>query len=534
MKYLNWGRFSEIKISTSKLAFCLTFFLSISLWNSVLVGDEVFVLYSFGPELFDNPSKIWDWAITSSKGGWETGRWISPLSHLASNSGVYLTEATTRIFKVSALLSYDIWRSLVLATISVVFVAIVKSIAGNFRVPRETPGWLAAIIIPVVFVANSSYSSVRISIWSYGVLTLLGLLLALAFFQLHFYKPVGSGYLLFLVGLGFSTTYELTQALGPVVVVMGFLIQLSARGEGWRFRESIGAITRFELPFLAGFLIPFLVIRISSYALCVKGCYAPASIDPFGFSFKGFLSRLLSNNPLVSEFFALNMDSEWFLEKSYVIACALTFLATTVAASVLLKQTTKFKQVFAFGNKLASSLVILGTGIILVISAGMAMSKAVQIDLENTFGQGNRDTLIQQIGWGFVLTGIALIFLKALNGAEAKKRFLYSAIGLFTYAAMAAAMFLSNQISTQQHILDTPGSYIYNRFSSEMLAPEYSKAGDARRCDYVQSKIENFPAWEGHDRSLVYGLNLRMKALHGIPFCSSNPEILFEHYEPGQ
>ena len=48
----------------------LSLFVALSFYNTVLVADEVFVIFAFGPELVADPAKIWSWALSASAGGW--------------------------------------------------------------------------------------------------------------------------------------------------------------------------------------------------------------------------------------------------------------------------------------------------------------------------------------------------------------------------------------------------------------------------------------------------------------------------------
>ena len=211
------------------LIFILTFVFSLSFFRSVLSGDEEFVLFLFGPELSESPGKVFTWAIHGSISGWNTGRFISPISHILSNAGVLLSFKTSQFLLIDVITANAIWRSLLTSVIGILAMLILlKFIPKNIPLSeKKFQLSLFAVVFPIVMVTNSPWSATRISIWSYHILLILTMVLLLTYllistidkthktkFQTALLTVVAPA----LLGVAFATTYELSMTLAPLAI----------------------------------------------------------------------------------------------------------------------------------------------------------------------------------------------------------------------------------------------------------------------------------------------------------------------------
>lgn len=348
-----------------------------------------------------------------------------------------------------------------------------------------------------------------------------------------------------LLGILFSTSYELTQILMPAGVFIYIAIKLTGKRKE-KVNETI-SITKSLLKVIFSpqtilfgifFIIPFLLIRISSYLICVKGCYQTASIKPGNFQIGNLLSRWMSSSPLSEITYALNNNVGWQDSRSNISFLVIFTIVFTIAIGFLAfkvsNENNAISQRESFLQK-QSTLILMSFGLIVgfLLSFGMAMSVAVQ-EGENVFGIGSRDTLAQNVGGAFTIAGIFLLIAtsRRLAKAIALKNFVFSLLATFMGIIVAFGL-LTNVLVTKTS-LSQGGNFLQSRLAAEIFTADLTQMGDARRCDLVVQKFSTFPDWEGHDRSILYGLNLTMQRKYGINFCNTDPEIIFENYNGGQ
>lgn len=534
------------------LTVLLTALVSLSIWNSVLVGDEEFVVFSLGPELANSPSKILSWALNSSIGGWQEGRFVSPLTHIFSNAGTWITYVTSEIFGVDVIFAYAFWRMLLLIIISILGLGIVQVVTSNNTARFRFYSLLTvAIVLPATMISNHPWAATRVSIWSYNLT--LAMFMLFTFLLALIAKGENSNkiptliscILMSLLGILFSTTYELTQILMPAGVFIYLAIKITGNRKD-NVNETISATKRFlkvvfspqTILFGIFFIIPFLLIRISSYLICLKGCYQTASIKPGNFQIGNLISRWLSASPLSEITYALNSNEGWQNSRSnitflviftVVFSTAIGFLAFKISKANNASSQIESKQ------QKQSSIILLSFGLIVgfLLSFGMAMSVAVQ-ESDNVFGIGSRDTLAQNLGGAFTISGIFLLIASSrmLLKKIVLKKVVLSFMAVFTGIIIAFGL-LTNALVTKTS-LTQGGNFLQSRLAAEIFTPDLTQSGDARRCDLVVQKFSTFPDWEGHDRSILYGLNLTMQRKYGINFCNTDPEIIFANYSGGQ
>lgn len=521
------------------LIFLLTFVFSLSFFRSVLNGDEVFVLFSFGPQLSQSPDKVLTWAINSSIAGWNTGRFISPISHIFSNAGVLLSFKTSQFLLVDVITANAIWRSLLTSVISVLAMLIlIKFIPKSVPLSEKTFQLsLFAVVFPIVMVTNSSWSATRVSIWSYHILLILTMVLLWTYllistidkthkskFQTVLITLVTPGFL----GIAFATTYELSMALAPLAIFafssVKWINGTSKSGMLVGITRNFGC--RENVVFFIFFLFPFLIIRLRSFLYCRNNyCYGPANLTTSDFSISNLFERAVSSLPVVS--IPIGLSKDWSLVNSPV----LIFGSVTVGMLfVLVFRSSAHKY---YGSNFDSSLPnmtkwrffvgLLGVLITLLVATGMALSEDIQ---ENQARLGSsRDSLVLNVAASYVVFALlSEVASKVRVGFDLLRHGLY----LFVFGA-ATLGFLSNTVVTKVSLVE-PGKMLQVRFATELYQPDLTDLGDSRRCSLVKQKLKDYPEWRFHDATLFAGLNFAMTQKAGVPFCSESMDSLFADY----
>jgi hypothetical protein len=522
----------------------LSLFVALSFYNTVLVADEVFVIFAFGPELVADPTKIWSWALSSSVGGWATGRFVSPLSHVLSNTGVFLNEVTAIVLSIDQIQAYSFWRVLMLVAICLSTMKLLHTLLSGSQVKQSSLFLvmaIASIVIPSGFVTNRAFSAIRAFTWSYGVLTIAAIWLTIALFSLAIKRrddPKLRRYIDFFVGvvaLLFATTYELTQALAPVALLVSnyFLWKHEDRNLPLLKKLKSVLISRFNLIFVIFFSLPFLFIRIDSLNKCVGGCYQTASLNPGGFSIDQFFGRTVSAFPTIAQTVGFQYEPEWLGSGANVAALLAAFVLGLLVILWLLVSLTRtgFSHVESSDIKNLSIIGLTGLGFVTVISIGMSLSVAVQ-EGALTLGASSRDSLILSIGMSLILCYLfAVCFNPILTRQLASKvpRLMIAVILVAALLVNFALTFVSNSIVTRT-TQNSGGAFMQSALASAVSHPDTTEQGDNVRCALVLQKIMNFPEWEGHDRIIVYGLNLSFQRKIGVDFCSRSIDELFENY----
>ena len=524
------------------LIFFLTFVFSLSFFRSVLNGDEVFVVFLFGPELNQSPDKVFTWAINSSIGGWNTGRFISPISHILSNAGVLLSFKTSQFLLVDVITANAIWRSLLTSVISVLAMLILLRF-----IPRNVPSSekkfqlsLFAVVFPIVMVTNSSWSSTRVSIWSYHILLILTMVLLWTYllistvdkthkgkFQTILVTVVAPAFL----GIAFATTYELSMALAPLAIFafssVKWINSTSKSSMLIGITRNFGC--RENLVFFLFFLFPFLLIRLRSFLYCrTNGCYSTADLSTSDFSIYNVFDRAVSSLPVISIPIGLNKD--WNLAYSPVLifgSAIVGILFVLVFRSFADKYyLSNFDSSLPNMTKWRLLVSLLGVIMTLLIATGMALSVAVQQN-EGPLGAliSKRDTLVLNVAMSYIVFALFSVFAsKVRPGFDLPRHGLY----LFVFVA-ATLGFLSNTVVTKDSLVE-PGKMLQVRFATELSQPDLTDLGDSRRCSLVKQKLSDYPEWRGHDIGLVKGLNLTMTEKASVPFCSESIDSLFADY----
>lgn len=339
------------------------------------------------------------------------------------------------------------------------------------------------------------------------------------------------------LALLFATTYELTQTLAPVALFVANYYLWNLRKDEVTSLNKIKSalLTKFNLVFLAFFSIPFLIIRIDSFAKCASGCYQAASLNPGGFSPGDFFSRTVSSIPTIAQVVGFGYETSW-LESGFNLAALAGASTVSLIATLWLLNSFRKSDLPKKETLDVSGLKILaltGLAIILVISIGMALSVAVQTSQDKlSFGASSRDSLILSIGTDLLLSYIfAVCGIKIISSKEIKSatRTLLSVFMVTALSANFALTFVSNSIVTRA-TQNSAGAFMQGAIATAVSHPDTTAQGDQSRCSLVKQKILNFPEWEGHDRLLVNGLNQNFQTKTGGNFCSISIEELFENY----
>jgi hypothetical protein len=527
--------------------FLLTFLFSFSFFRSILVGDEEFVVFAFGPELSANPGKVFDWAIKSSVEGWNTGRFVSPVTHLISNLGTLVGYKTSQFLDVDVITAYALWRSILTSTLALLSMAILlKFIPNNLSTERKKHELtLYSAVFPLTMVANNAWSATRISIWSYHVTLLITLLLLLLFLLVAKFdisqKSSGKVFLVkvmspALIGIAFATTYELSMVLAPLAVfafaVTKYIDQHTlgiVRKQFLFFLFSIETIV-FSVFFFA-FFIP---IRLSSYLFCSNnGCYSSANLTPSNFNIIDVAERAVSSITVVSIPLGLSNDLALLYSPTMIIGSVAfgILYAFILSLSFAPSNSVNSSHDREYSNKWQWLVMSIGLLVTTLISVGMGLSEAIQ-ENSDSFNpvSSSIDTLVLNVGFSYIAFAlISTLSAKVKDRFQTRHKNFFAALGYSTLIVVAAFAFLANIITTSNS-LSEPGKMLQTRFAKELSDPDVTNEGDERRCSYLAQRINDYPNWRGHDGALVWGLNLAMQEKAGVPFCTKSTEELFLNY----
>jgi hypothetical protein len=514
----------------------LTAFFSISLSNSALMYDEVFVIFQIGPSFAHDPKQIFDLAIWSSITGWNSGRFISPVTHLICNLGLYLQVKTSELINIDLLTSYDLWRIILNISILAVFLKIQFSILKKLKVSRtflQIMMTLSAVTIPITLVSNSDYSAIRNFIWSYSVITLFILIHIYFIIELTFQtgrKRRKYFYLAWmLIGISLATTYELSQVIFPVTIIIYVLIQ--------KYSPFLNKQIKWKelFVYVISFTIPFIIIRWHGIQYCNKvGCYQSADIKINSIHAFDILDRVLTsiNVIQVNHFGNLFVDLFRLNNKTTII------LTVGMIYSIIFIKTMRhinFKEDTSLNWKSemwrASGIALIPMLIIILTSFGMGTSRETQEATGNWLGMSSKDSLINNISYGLILATIMSMLIYYLSTTKKYKsnQFAIIFIAIYVFIISGFGFYVNQSVSTISS--EQNGKYLLKLMAIEIQNVDRTTSGEARRCDLIKNKIKDYPEWLGHDLSLVDGLNRYMKNMNGISFCSEEVNVLFKDYK---
>jgi hypothetical protein len=534
------------QINPFRLSIMLSTFAGLSFFTNQLVADEVFVMFGIGQDFVERPHTIWSSAFQASRTGWDTGRFTSPFVHLLSNFGVWLTSYSSDVFRINLVTTYSFWRLILFVTTSLLFVKLVGLLLPEtFSIElRKRIMGVAACSFPIFMIFNQSYSSGRMTIWSYSIIFILALTLTIAMAKIGRQSAKAEGklrtviftFLAGLVGLLAGTSYELTQILAPVMLLayisQRFLNETNVKMQSTFYFNLKRLFTPPAIVFSLCAVMPILIIRLSSISKCVTGCYQAADIKVGQFSFDALLARLQSTWTYFSANKAFESNMSWtntgrYVAPSVIFALLVFMSLMKVLLSSPLPEScvTKVKKGYGITTLIWMSLI--GMTMMLLIATGMASSRAVIEDSAGLLGRSNRDSLMMATGLALVLVAIVSCTLFLLQNKWVRfSSFLISSLAVST---LGFFMFAANLV-TSDSTTKGRGAFIQAQFANSLMWPDFTEGSDKKRCELIQLKLSEFKEWEGHDRILVYGLNERMKSNYGIPYCSITAEELFKDY----
>ncbi len=522
----------------------LSMLVGATIWTSTLVGDEVFVLFGFTNDLESSPGLIVDWAIRSSIGGWDTGRFTSPLTHLVSNAGVYATGATSSLFSIDLITAYSAWRALLLVVTTMLSILLVRGMwPSRSHGPRNVVLALVAVLVPAATVANTSFVATRITIWSYSIIFIVMLLFVNAYIYLpqwkwarrrrHFNWFLITGAVA--LGLLCGTTYELTQILFPIALIAYWASRIVPRG--WPVRGFF-ARTRFLLDlyavtFAVSAIAGTLFIRVSAYLYCQQtGCYGPANVAPSGSLPAAFVTTLISSVPPLPQIAAIPSGGPPLDDSQHAVVFGLFFIIFLAAAWYALRGsrdwTRRDRQAV---RRLSVSLLLVGLTTIALIAFGLSASSEVATRIEElraTLGRGGRGTLYQNFGVAIAFCGVVLWCVSRVAGRASERHFSIAVASLLI-GLLGAGSAVANLSESRAASFERTASF-QHLAAAELRFFDGSTSADRRRCDLVTLKLRELGEWEGHDRALVFGLNSWAQRLYGKPFCSAPAEDLFRDF----
>ena len=514
------------------------FLISLSFYHTPLVGDEVFVTFQFGFNFFENPISIFSEAIAGSLAGWRSGRFISPISHLASNLGVFLEYCSHKLLQIDLIAAHDLSRLIMSVILVLCAMSLVSAFVLNFTYPEI--GYLvkfcAAFILPLFLVSNDPWGGFRLGVWSYTVIFSLVLLLSSLCVHLYTKNLIAkkSRFFLFtILGFQFATLYELSQVIFfPFLIALYFLsisISLGSFGKITNWRPNINLVWLFF-----GFLIPFLIIRIDSYQKCLSGCYQTASLSGASFGIDKLVNRAFSG----ISFYAISYPEGNILEASkgfFPISIAVIYLVCLFFFGRRIGVLSLLRRIDFSPGPIFWALPVFSFLSIVAIAIGMNLSRAVQESSEFSvlpIGKSSRDTVYTGIFWALLFSMLLTFLAVKLYRFVSKKRYISI---LQIWIPFALTFFWVSSVSginleVSNRIFNSSGNFLQSRIALEIHTPNLSSSGDFKRCELIKEKLRFYPEWEGHDRSWIYGVNQIFLRKHSIPFCSISAEDLFVNY----
>ena len=510
---------------------------------SPLSGDEVFLVFQTSGNYFEHPRKIWHDALYSSMGGWSQGRFVSPVMHLFGGFWAWSTTAISHIFGIDLLLAYGLIRILTIILVSTSITALTISImpikwSTNFKIYNSlflTP------IFGIFLVSNNSWDSFRIQPGAYSVGLAISIFLLVVVAISAKFEFLGSTkkatFLAAISGALLGSTYEITQLLGPTAITMYVRVL-------WlNFTDSNLDTIRLKIKriFFAisfwilnlSFLFPFAVIRIQGLIKCRGGniCYSPSDVQPSGLNFMLVKNRILTGSPTFSWPKNFMHDASWFKHPTFwgslvifmILSIIFYFLLTKVFKNDLLtRQGLKFNT-----RDYALSLILIGIIASISLGVGASASKSFQ---QSGISRGvtSIDSLPQAFAYFFIVSGLIILLFGKLDFSTLIFRIArFILVGII---ALALSLTFSANSAVSRSLVNNPGIYLQYRFAAEIRSPDLNDTGNNYRCELIMTKLNLYPAWEGHDRTLVLGLNENMMRAHKIMFCDKPEELLFINY----
>jgi hypothetical protein len=146
-------------------------------------------------------------------------------------------------------------------------------------------------------------------------------------------------------------------------------------------------------------------------------------------------------------------------------------------------------------------------------------------------GASNRISLMTNYGVALIYLGIIIFLINFMRSRFSKK--IQKSIILFLSFSLSIILslnFIGNLLTARMTLSSDNGYFIQSRFADSISYPDFSKRGDADRCNQIKTKLDLYPSWYGADIYTIEGLNSTMNKVHGIPYCSTSIEELFENY----
>jgi hypothetical protein len=530
------------KFQPLHLAGILTFFVALSFYRTPLVADEVFVTFHFGADFYNHPSRVFTGAVSAALSGFATGRFVSPITHFFSNFGILVEHVTHKVLQIDMILAHDIWRLtttvlIVLTALSFLYTLFSFFVNADQLVLLK---YLSAVLMPLFLVSNNAWGSLRLGVWSYN-LSFIMVLLLMSFTLKRFRKAIDkrqTNFLLFVfIGLQFATLYELSQVLFFPFLFLLFMILVHFRLIENSNVSKKALYPNWNLAFLAtGFIIPFLFLRIDSYVRCRTGCYDTASLTLNAFDVEKVVNRFFSGFPLYS----ITYNKPNLLESTQTLFPLLIGIAYICTVVIYQKKYSLFAPGISLkrthlGGLGFPTLLLYPLFTLVFISVGMGLSVAVQNETDLTLtqiGKSSRDTSYATVFWAILF--IVLAFT-AINYASDRLKhsnsiFFLSKLGALFLVLIWILTLLGSNYTTSKTLFMGDGVFLQSRIATELQYPDLTVSGNDRRCSLVVEKINDYPEWEGHDRTWLYGANLVFEKENGRPFCDIPADVIFQNY----
>jgi hypothetical protein len=525
--------------------------MSFSSLYSPFVFDEVFIFFRLAPELAFGDISLWHSALEASTQGWNTGRWVPFTTHLLSSTGVLLTYKFSDLFNINIIYAYGLMRMTLNVLISITTLRVLEIIFKNNQFERFSNIFLKllAIILPFSMSTNSPYASGRSFVWSYSILFLLSLVLALLLLTIGKYiilakaKPQALRELFVLVAIAAlsifqAISYEITQVMLIFSYILFiYLLRFSAPKVSY-FRTQHDSIlrvikSRYSILYLSSALIALFVVRWHAYLICKSGCYSATDLNPSYFKIENLANNFFGALPFYSIPVSLNNIPNWADFTSFKLMIILiTLLLTFYLANIMIRFALEPLEYTFNGRRLViSSIFFISIGFTLVFLFSLANS--INRDSLGGIGLGKsgRISLMTNYGVALIYLGIIIFLINFIRSWFSRK--IQKSIILFLSFSLSLILslnFIGNLLTARMTLSSDNEYFLQSRFANSISYPDFSKRGDADRCNEIKALLDLYPSWYGADIYTIEGLYSTMNKVHGIPFCSTSIEKLFENY----
>jgi hypothetical protein len=384
------------------LIVCATVLSGVSLMNTPYMGDEVWAIYLFGTQYFDNPLTLFTRPINEVPTWLEFGN-FRPLGRFFEHTGYASTLFLSHLTNMQPMYWYTIQR-LILYLIFVlsVFRFFLQYLSSR-QIKTQNLAFLGTGILISMTLINSSSGGLRLFPTFYTTAYIIVIISLTAIMKMSSaVKSKRQTFFLIAMGIVAATYNELTNLIIPLAFILIFITSKISQFKK-RFRHSL----TFMMPLLASFFSIWIPVRLEIQKICSQvACYGPSNLSLDERMFSTVLNRLSSAVPPVPQLRTTSWVSEisinfFALLSSLILGFIISFVVVTALSGELRSfyplNTTKM-------------LVKFGVVVMLVVSFSISLSSDLQ-ELE-LFGVSWRETPLFLFGLSMVFAGVLICFFQ--------------------------------------------------------------------------------------------------------------------------